>query len=33
MAVREGLGDLPVFDADVLPGRRNIMQEEIEEDD
>lgn len=33
MAVREGLGDLPVFDADVLPGRRNIMQDEIEEDD
>lgn len=33
MAVREGLGDLPVFDRDILRGRQNIMQEEIEEDD
>lgn len=33
MAVREGLGDLPVFDHDILRGRQNIMQEEIEEDD
>ena len=33
MAVREGLGDLPIFDTDILPGRQNIMQEEVEEDD
>ena len=33
MAVREGLGDLPVFDHSILPGRQNVMQEEIEEDD
>ena len=33
MAVREGLGDLPVFDYSILPGRQNVMQEEIEEDD
>ena len=33
MAVREGLGDLPIFDTDILSGRQNIMQEEIEEDD
>ena len=33
MAVREGLGDLPVFDYSILPGRQNVMQEEIEEYD
>ena len=33
MAVREGLGDLSVFDHSILPGRQNVMQEEIEEDD
>lgn len=33
MAVREGLGDLPAFDMDILPGKKDVAQEETEEND
>lgn len=33
MAEREGLGDLPTFDMNILPGRMDVLCEEQEEND
>lgn len=33
MADREGLGDLPTFDMETLPVRKDVFQEEQEEND